>query len=189
MNATVQHPDAGYALVGEGTKFPYDEWRKAGWSDAQLIADGKMAHVGESGRDLYNKALAAILALPQIHPLQIHDDPTYPRKFWRWLVRNEHVWKEFIRWSRESKKSGRKRYSASAIVHRMRWDTEVVSRNRFKMSDSVTPYLSRLLMAEYPEEFAGYFTTHSRGAHIATDLETGEETEASLALAESEGIL
>jgi hypothetical protein len=99
------------------------------------------------------------------------------------------VWKEFIKWSRESKKSGRKRYSASAIVHRMRWDTEVTSRNRFKMSDSVTPYLSRLLMAEYPEEFAGYFTTHNRGAHIATDIETGEETEASLALAESEDTL
>jgi hypothetical protein len=154
-----------------GEYFSYAALRRMGATDEQLIA---LRYVRRF-----------------LHPLERHADSefkSYPVGFWLWLSRNEHVWEEFIRWARESKKSGRERYSASAIVHKMRWECEVVSRNRFKMSDAVTPYLSRLLMAEYPAEFKGYFTTHNRGSHIATDMVvTGEETEASAALAESEG--
>jgi hypothetical protein len=150
--------------------FKYAVLRSAGWTDEQLIEAQYVRRF--------------------FHPLERHSvDARYPEKFWRWLRNNPHVWQEFVKWARESKKSGRKRYSASAIIHRMRWDSEVTSATRFKMSDGVTPYLSRLLMVEYPAEFKGYFSTHERGAHIATELDTGEETEASEALAESEGHL
>lgn len=148
--------NVGLVMTRQSFGCTYHAFRRAGWTDQQLVANG--------------------FARGFVHPLERHNDGSYPQKFWYWLALNEHIWDSFVAWARESKNSGRRRYSARAIVERMRWDAEITKgSSKFKMSDGATPYLSRLLMAEYPSEFAGYFTTHDRGAHIVTELVTGEE--------------
>ena len=60
-------------------------------------------------------------------------------------------------------KDGWEKYSARAILHRIRWHYNVEKKNRnFKANDHWTPAMSRWFMRKYPQ-YDGFFET--RNAH------------------------
>lgn len=69
------------------------------------------------------------------------------------------VVKMFERFALEVIASGRRHYSARAILHRIRW-YENIERRRddFKCNNNWTPALSRWFMAKYPKH-DGFFET------------------------------
>jgi hypothetical protein len=75
-----------------------------------------------------------------------------------WLAENPDFWPLFVRFSREAKAAGLARFSADAVCHRIRWSKQIETKgDRFKVNDHWVPQLARRLMAELPEEFAGFF--------------------------------
>jgi hypothetical protein len=74
-----------------------------------------------------------------------------------WLERNPAVWELFVRFAGEAKDAGLSRFSADAILHRIRWFVAVQTRgDDFKVNNDWAAYMARKLMAERPE-FAGFF--------------------------------
>lgn len=65
-----------------------------------------------------------------------------------WLTKNIHVFNEFERYAVDLKTNGRKdKYSARAIIQRLRWDTYFQENDsEWKISNTSTPYMSRLVM-------------------------------------------
>ena len=82
----------------------------------------------------------------------------YPPGFWRWMQNNKAIYLEFVKFAREMKASGRKRYSAKTIVERIRWDTDLrqAGDKTLKINNNVTSGLSRLAMQENPD-LRGFF--------------------------------
>jgi len=72
---------------------------------------------------------------------------------------NRQVFDLFIRFAREAKRAGKKRYSARAIVERIRWEVEIVAKthDEFKINNNHCAYYARLAMLLYPSEIAGFF--------------------------------
>jgi hypothetical protein len=151
-------PPRGYNMTAKAGRILYTEFVAKGWNDEQLVAEGYMER--EPDARIW-------------HPLQVLDDGMYPENWWEWLAKNEAVWETFIKYSLEAR-ARRSRYSASAIVERMRWDHDLHEVSKFKISNNARKGLARLAMAAYPE-LHGFFKTHNRGNHVATDLVTGEE--------------
>lgn len=63
-------------------------------------------------------------------------------------------------------KSGMPRYSARAILHRMRWHQHIEKGNRdFKCNNNWTPKLARWFMAKHPKHSNFFETRSSPGEH------------------------
>ena len=76
-----------------------------------------------------------------------------------YVEKNPQVWVLFQKYANEALASGRKYFSARTIIERIRWDSSVVERqSALKISDHVSPYLGRKLMAE-DVRFQGFFRT------------------------------
>lgn len=83
----------------------------------------------------------------------------YPAGFFRWLESNQHIYQQFVALALQMKRSGRSRYSARTIIHKLRWDTELAdSEATFKINNNYTPGMARLAMSEWPE-LDGFFET------------------------------
>ena len=79
--------------------------------------------------------------------------------FLLWLKDNISIYNEFERYSIYLSEHGKRtRYSARAIIHRMRWDTLIKEKEptEFKISNNCTPYLARITMLANPR-LAGMF--------------------------------
>lgn len=64
---------------------------------------------------------------------------------------------------------GRRRYSADAILHRIRWEMQIEKGDReFKCNDHWTSVLSRWFMDRHPEH-AGFFETRK----LASERDSG----------------
>lgn len=60
----------------------------------------------------------------------------------------------------EIKKNGFDRYSARAILHRIRWHWQIEKGDRgFKANNNWTPAMARWLMSKDPATFDGFFET------------------------------
>lgn len=71
---------------------------------------------------------------------------------------NPAVYQYFIRFSREVKSRGHARYSAYAVMHRIRWFVAIeTTAEDFKINNNWGPFYARKLMREYPAEFEGFF--------------------------------
>lgn len=73
----------------------------------------------------------------------------------------------FIRFAREVKAAGHRRYSAEAIVQRIRWHTQIETKgDDFKLNNWYRALYARMLMEQLPLEFDGFFETreHDRAA-------------------------
>ncbi len=72
---------------------------------------------------------------------------------------NPHIFDLFVRFADEARKAGRTHFSCYMIRERIRWYTsvETTSMPEVKFSNNHTPYYARLLLAKYPEKFAGLF--------------------------------
>lgn len=73
-------------------------------------------------------------------------------RFKIWIEANRHVYDLFKTFAAEVRDAGHTRYSARAILHRIRWHFDVITRppagDEFKINDHVTPYLARMLIEE-----------------------------------------
>lgn len=76
---------------------------------------------------------------------------------------NPEVWELFKRFARQARDAGRGRYSADAILHRIRWHVAIETRSNdgFKINDHFSAMYARKLIAE-DRTFAGFFETRVR---------------------------
>lgn len=77
------------------------------------------------------------------------------------LKENQHVWDMFERFALQAARV-RPYFSAKAIIHRMRWQTEIEERGgEFKLSDGWISHYARKFMADHPQH-NGFFRTVKR---------------------------
>lgn len=89
---------------------------------------------------------------------------TLEEQFWKYHRANPDVFRLFAKYAFEVKSAGFKRYSARAIIHRIRWHVDMATtdpnHDGFKISNNHSPYYARLLQAKYPLEFEDFFVMH-----------------------------
>jgi len=66
---------------------------------------------------------------------------------------NPEVWRLFKKFTFEMIRRGRKRYSADAMIHRIRWemDMRVESEDGFKINNNFTAHYARRFIKSFPE--------------------------------------
>lgn len=80
-------------------------------------------------------------------------------RFEAFIRENPRIVDLFERFALEVIRSGRQRYSADAICHRIRWHVAVETRgDDFKLNDHFPSRLARLFMQKHPQH-AGFFET------------------------------
>lgn len=84
------------------------------------------------------------------------DGTGYPDGFFHWLAENPKIWAAFSVKAHQMAQL-RKHYSARAIIHVIRWETELKDSDViFKINNNWTPGLARLFMYIYPR-YKGFF--------------------------------
>lgn len=84
------------------------------------------------------------------------------RRFKLYHEKNPHVYEMFKRFAFAAVQE-KDQYSADAVLHRMRWYTEIETRgDRFKINNNYAAYYGRLFMADFPQH-AGFFRTRVLG--------------------------
>lgn len=78
------------------------------------------------------------------------------RRFRKYHQDNPGVYDLFKRFAHESRDSGLKRFSADAILHRIRWYVAVETKGSFKVNNIASAFYARMLVDEDPS-FAGFF--------------------------------
>lgn len=93
------------------------------------------------------------------HPLFDMLRPHIVAAFWEYHEANPHVFGIYLNFSREAKKTGRKRYGVQSIAERVRWyvDIETNSTDEFKINNNHQSCYARLLAILYPQEFEHFF--------------------------------
>ena len=82
----------------------------------------------------------------------------YPAGFFHWLQSNEHIYKAFKVLTFRMAMTGRKYYSARAIVEIIRWKTDLKdSTVEFKINNNFVSGMARLFMSEYGDRYPGFF--------------------------------
>ncbi len=77
-------------------------------------------------------------------------------KFDIYHANNPHVYTLFEKFAKEAAQY-RKRYSADAVAHRIRWETMISTEgDDFKLSNSWVAFYARLFMKKNPE-YDGFF--------------------------------
>jgi hypothetical protein len=91
----------------------------------------------------------------------------YPPGFFHWLDTEEgaRIWQAFEHRAYAMAESGRKRYSARAILHVIRWETDLRDPDiTFKCNNNWTPGLARLWMHNHGHRFLDFFELRNRHA-------------------------
>lgn len=85
---------------------------------------------------------------------------TIRERFEAFHTANPEVFELFTKFAKEVRSTGRTRYSADAIIQRVRWhcNFEVHSDGEFRIDDHHTAYFARLLIAT-DLSFKGFFQT------------------------------
>ncbi len=85
--------------------------------------------------------------------------PTIQAKFEKYHVENPGVYRLFTHYAFEAKNAGFTRYSAWAIMNRIRWhhDVNTPQKGEFKISNDYIAWYARKLMADCPLSFDGFF--------------------------------
>lgn len=112
--------------------------------------------------ELVDKARGIIRRTPDIFEGLLEE---HCEKFWAWLEGNGHVIRAFGKYAMELRTKGnRKTYSCYTIRERLRWDTLVQEvGTEFKISNNITPHMSRLLM-KMNSRLDGMFVTKKAAA-------------------------
>jgi len=73
--------------------------------------------------------------------------------------RHPEVWELFVEFSREARRAGLSRYSARAIVHRIRWECSIHRQqaDAFRINDHYAGHYARKLIASDPARWSGFF--------------------------------
>lgn len=86
------------------------------------------------------------------------ENPSIQTRFHRFHERNPKVYKLFQLYARQARDAGCTRYSADAILHRIRWHLTVETQDGggFQINNNFTSRYARLLIRDDPT-FAGFF--------------------------------
>jgi hypothetical protein len=89
----------------------------------------------------------------------LFDDPIQVA-FLKFHRENPHVYRMLVKFARQVKDSGRRRYGIKSLFERLRWhyDFEVKSETDFKLNNNFTSRFARLLMEQEPD-LEGVFET------------------------------
>tara|TARA_Y100000310_G_C20632620_1_gene789449 strand:+ start:1277 stop:1720 length:444 start_codon:yes stop_codon:yes gene_type:complete len=86
--------------------------------------------------------------------------------WWNYHQENPEVYELFKRFTFEAIRSGKTRYSAWGIIHRIRWHTDMeTTGSEYKISNNNIAYYSRLFMEDYPQ-YEGFFQTKKMDTDI-----------------------
>lgn len=85
--------------------------------------------------------------------------PTVQEKFQTYHAMNPGVYRLFLKYARQVKTTNFTRYSAWAIMNRIRWHHDVNEQKvgGFKISNDYIAWYARKAIDDYPEEFQGFF--------------------------------
>lgn len=72
-------------------------------------------------------------------------------KFEKYHAKNPEIWEAFKTLSFQLIKAGRKRFSADAILHTIRFNTALRGGTDFKLNNNYSSMYSRLFTANFPE--------------------------------------
>ena len=87
----------------------------------------------------------------------------YPAAFWRFHQDNPRVYEMFKRFTFRAIRAGFTHYSAKSICERMRWHTDIETRDEeFRLNNNYTAYYARLFMEDHPQH-DGFFRKRERG--------------------------
>ena len=76
----------------------------------------------------------------------------YYEAFLKFHGQNPRVWGLFEEFALECVRKGFKHYSADAIMHRVRWETDVVTEgDTFKVNNNYVTYYARMFHTNHPE--------------------------------------
>lgn len=82
------------------------------------------------------------------------------KDFKQFHAENPEIFTEFLALARKIKNTGRKKYSAEAILQVLRWHRDIQTTGEpYKISNNFRSMYARLLVYNYPE-FQGFFTMH-----------------------------
>ena len=82
------------------------------------------------------------------------------RRFSIYHSKNPHVYELFKKFAFAAA-AEKKQYSADAVLHRMRWYTDIETRGDiFKINNNYAAYYGRLFMADFPQH-EGFFRTRA----------------------------
>lgn len=70
---------------------------------------------------------------------------------------NPEIYDKFIYYARLTKAKGFKNYSANGIFELIRWHTGIKGNDCFKINNIYRPDYARKAMADFPNEFKGFF--------------------------------
>lgn len=84
----------------------------------------------------------------------------HKKEWWEFHKDNPKVYKLFCKFTHEAIEAGCKNFGTNAIIERIRWETNVVTRSddEFKINNNHAPYYARLFM-HYNPEYEGFFRT------------------------------
>ena len=78
---------------------------------------------------------------------------------------NPRVYELFKRFTFEVIKKGVRKWSADAVMHRVRWEASLITDDpKFKINNNYITFYARLFMAEYPQH-QGFFEIRRRLQH------------------------
>lgn len=80
------------------------------------------------------------------------------QRFATYHSKNPHVYEMFKKFAFAAA-AEKATYSADAVLHRMRWYTEIETRgDRFKINNNYAAYYARMFMKDFPQ-YRGFFRT------------------------------
>jgi len=84
------------------------------------------------------------------------------KQFWKFHKKNPKVWKLFVKFTFQIIKRGFENYSARAVIHRIRWHTNIeTTGSQYKICNNHASRYARLFHHEFPE-YKGFFKTRKR---------------------------
>lgn len=85
------------------------------------------------------------------------------KQYLKFHRKNPLVWDLFEKFTLEVIKSGHLHYSADAIIHRVRWETDVVANKKsdFRINNNFVAYYARRFLRKHPKH-RGFFRTRTR---------------------------
>lgn len=81
----------------------------------------------------------------------------FPNDFLKYHQDNPQIYEAFKKFTIKAINKGHKRWSADAIFHVMRWETEIEGNDQFKVNNNYTALYARMFMEEFPQ-VKGFFT-------------------------------
>lgn len=97
-------------------------------------------------------------------PRDMRPRKTPQERFDEFVARCPDVYRAFVQYALRLKRAGKTRYSADAILHVIRFETDLADNaGDFKINNNFSAPLARKAMAEYPELKDFFETRRSKG--------------------------